>query len=195
VTPNANVTDPRSVASPCARCHADVDGDRLVVCAGCRARHHPSCWLESGSCAHCGGQSGRGAPRPSLKNVVAGASLILYALAHGFYSFAVLALPLTSPGGALSAAGILIFGLAGLRTLRFGARPIFREGLAPLHYSAKAALGIYVLALGATLSAIFEASSPGIGTALPFMAASFVLLRTAVREGRRGDRWYPTVLA
>jgi hypothetical protein len=51
--------DVRAAASPvrCPYCHSDVSPDARdwVACRKCLARHHASCWRESGACASCRG--------------------------------------------------------------------------------------------------------------------------------------------
>lgn len=39
----------------CPYCHDDVAAAESVACQGCLARHHGSCWEESGRCATCSG--------------------------------------------------------------------------------------------------------------------------------------------
>lgn len=69
----------------CPYCHdtVSVDGMDWRACAGCLARHHESCWGESGACGSCGGQASltRSSTRPARRIPVLLAAFVLVGLA------------------------------------------------------------------------------------------------------------------
>ncbi len=48
--------DVRVATNRCPFCHDEVEAPSSVVCEGCLARHHGSCWEELGCCGSCRGE-------------------------------------------------------------------------------------------------------------------------------------------
>ncbi|HZU99677.1 MAG TPA: hypothetical protein VFF73_23400 [Planctomycetota bacterium] len=77
--------EPSKVVEMCPHCRQAVALDRATwsVCAGCLARHHSSCWMESRCCALCGDAralvEASGAPRRRRGVVLLVGSLVVLA--------------------------------------------------------------------------------------------------------------------